>query len=182
MAVMLTALVLALLLSGVVAWVDDMARKWGPESNLYRVRVLGEFPESEDDAMIPLAWIEEAVQRYRDMQAAGTLPPPDRLSLDVATGVGRDAGVVAVCGGNGCLALESSTEADTMKRWKRRYIRRKVSRISGSSVSLRPAKTIRYNPNSPWCTASCSRTCWAADPFRPLERSPRHILSDNSRT
>jgi len=103
------------------AWVEDMARKWGAESNLYRVRVLGEFPESEDDAMIPLAWIEEAVQRYRDMQAAGTLPPPDRLALDVATGVGRDAGVVAVCGGNGCLALESSTEADTMEQTGRMY-------------------------------------------------------------
>lgn len=102
-------------------WIEDMKRKWGENSNLFRVRVLGEFPESEDDAMIPLAWIEEAVQRGRLLRSAGELPPPDRLALDVATGVGRDAGVVAVCGGAGCLSLESSTEQDTMEQTGRMY-------------------------------------------------------------
>lgn len=39
-----------------------MAR-YGEESSIYRVRVLGEFPLSDDDAVMPLEWVEAAVDR-----------------------------------------------------------------------------------------------------------------------
>jgi transcriptional regulator with XRE-family HTH domain len=41
----------------------DMARDYGEDSNVYRVRVLGDFPTSEDDAVIPLGLIEAAIGR-----------------------------------------------------------------------------------------------------------------------
>ncbi len=40
-----------------------MAQRYGADSNVYRVRVLGEFPTAEDDAVIPLDWCESAVRR-----------------------------------------------------------------------------------------------------------------------
>lgn len=44
-------------------FVEDMARRYGQDSNIYRVRVLGEFPTSEDDAVIPLHLCEAATRR-----------------------------------------------------------------------------------------------------------------------
>ena len=40
-----------------------MAAEYGEHSNVYRVRVLGEFPTSEDNAVIPLDIIEAAMRR-----------------------------------------------------------------------------------------------------------------------
>lgn len=41
-------------------YIKRMAR-FGVDSSIYRVRVLGEFPRSADDTLIPLEWIERAV-------------------------------------------------------------------------------------------------------------------------
>lgn len=41
----------------------DVADEYGEQSNVYRVRVLGEFPISEDDAVVPLELVEAAVNR-----------------------------------------------------------------------------------------------------------------------
>jgi phage terminase large subunit len=43
--------------------IEDIIAKYGKESNAYRVRVLGEFPDTEDDAVIPLYLCEAAVAR-----------------------------------------------------------------------------------------------------------------------
>lgn len=43
--------------------IEDIIAKYGKESNAYRVRVLGEFPDTEDDAVIPLHLCEAAVAR-----------------------------------------------------------------------------------------------------------------------
>jgi hypothetical protein len=42
---------------------EQMAREYGENSNVYRIRVLGEFPTSEDNAVIPLDIIEAAIRR-----------------------------------------------------------------------------------------------------------------------
>lgn len=44
-------------------WVNIMRDQYGEESNVYRVRVLGEFPSNEDNAVIPLDWCENAQTR-----------------------------------------------------------------------------------------------------------------------
>ena len=43
--------------------IEDIALQYGRDSNIYRVRVLGEFPTSEDDVVVPLHLCEAAVRR-----------------------------------------------------------------------------------------------------------------------
>ena len=51
-------------------FVDDMARKYGIDSNIYRVRVSGEFPTQSDDVLLPLHLVEAATKR--DIEASPT--------------------------------------------------------------------------------------------------------------
>ncbi len=49
-------------------WSDEhyperMAAEYGDHSNVYRIRVLGDFPTSEDNAVIPLDLVEDAIGR-----------------------------------------------------------------------------------------------------------------------
>ncbi len=76
-------------------YASGMARRYGADSNIYRVRVLGEFPASEDDAVIPVELCESAV--LRDVE-----PLPDRRiiwGLDVAR-FGADRTALAKRRGN----------------------------------------------------------------------------------
>ncbi|MDI6877582.1 MAG: hypothetical protein QMC96_12525 [Methanomicrobiales archaeon] len=59
-------------------WVADRLQEWGRSSPLYTAKVLGQFPTAGDDTLIPLHWIEAAIER--------TLPPgiPEELGVDVA--------------------------------------------------------------------------------------------------
>lgn len=88
---------------------ERMAKQYGIDSNIYRVRVLGEFPTSEDSAVIPIGWMEDA--RDRDIE-------PDREAdviwgLDVAR-FGDDAS--ALCKRKGSKVTEP------MKVWERKDI------------------------------------------------------------
>ena len=40
-----------------------IAREYGVESNMYRIRVLGKFPKNDPDTLIPFDWVEEAKDR-----------------------------------------------------------------------------------------------------------------------
>jgi phage terminase large subunit len=50
-------------------FVDDIAHQYGAESNVYRVRVLGEFANEDDDVVIPLDLCENA--KIREVEAFG---------------------------------------------------------------------------------------------------------------
>jgi hypothetical protein len=50
-------------------FIEEIAGKYGRDSNVYRVRVMGDFPTSEDDVVIPLHLCEAAVSR--DVAIAG---------------------------------------------------------------------------------------------------------------
>lgn len=43
--------------------IEDIIAKYGRESNAYKIRVLGEFPTQEDETVIPLDTILQAVER-----------------------------------------------------------------------------------------------------------------------
>jgi len=45
------------------AYIEEMKSRYGEESNAYRIRVLGEFPRSDDDTVIPMELLEMATQR-----------------------------------------------------------------------------------------------------------------------
>ena len=61
-------------------FIKEFARKYGEDSNQYRVRVLGEFPLADDDTVIPMSLIKAAVER--DVQEIGK--SPEVWGLDVA--------------------------------------------------------------------------------------------------
>jgi hypothetical protein len=54
--------------AGRITWekVDQLARQWGENSAVFKNRVLGEFCESSEDCVIPLAWIEAANRRWEE--------------------------------------------------------------------------------------------------------------------
>lgn len=45
-------------------WAEQRKRQWGEDSAIYQNRVLGEFAASDEDAVVPLAWVEAAVERW----------------------------------------------------------------------------------------------------------------------
>ena len=67
-------------------FVQDIADRYGSESNQFRVRVLGEFPLADDDAIIPRHLVESAVAR-------------DTIGVDVAR-YGSDASAICLRQGN----------------------------------------------------------------------------------
>lgn len=44
-------------------FIQTMRDRYGEDTNAFRVRVLGEFPKSEDDAVIPFDWVETSLNR-----------------------------------------------------------------------------------------------------------------------
>jgi hypothetical protein len=76
-------------------FIADMANKYGDNSNVYRVRVLGEFPTQSDDVLVPLHLVEEATRR--DVEAGPTTPV--EWGLDVAR-YGGDRSALAKRQGN----------------------------------------------------------------------------------
>jgi phage terminase large subunit len=88
------------------SYAEEIAREYGEQSNVYRVRVLGEFPLSEDDAVIPLGLIEAAVGRDVVPTEAGMV-----WGLDVAR-FGDDS--TALCKRKGNMLLEPIKERRKM--------------------------------------------------------------------
>lgn len=50
--------------------VADLMEQYGEDSQIYKVRVLAEFPSSAPDQLIDLWLLEDAVARWREMEAA----------------------------------------------------------------------------------------------------------------
>ena len=50
-------------------WIDGRKRAWGEGSPIYQGRVLGDFPDQADSALIPLSWLDAAA-------VAGDAPSP----------------------------------------------------------------------------------------------------------
>jgi hypothetical protein len=97
------------------AWADQRRKQWGADSALYANRVLGQFHASDEDSVIPLAWVEEAVERWHAWDAAGRPPLPGRryLGVDVAR-AGGDSTVFAHRTGLAFTELESHDRENTM--------------------------------------------------------------------
>jgi hypothetical protein len=95
-------------------WAEEMALAWGPSSSLYQNRVLGEFAASDEEGIIPLAWVEAANERWREWDAAGRPGDVTRYGVDIARG-GADRTVIAERRGSVIAELRRSNCADTMR-------------------------------------------------------------------
>lgn len=88
----------------------ERMKRYGEDSNIFRVRVLGEFPRADDDAIIPLEWAEAAVDR--DVKPTDA---PVIWGLDVAR-FGDDRTALAKRKGNTLLEqIKHWRNLDTMQ-------------------------------------------------------------------
>lgn len=97
-------------------YVTELAAEYGEQSNVYRVRALGDFPSSEDDAVIPLGLVEAAVAR--------DVAPTDAAvvwGLDVAR-FGDDANALAKRRGNTLL--------EPVREWRKVDMMQTVGRVA----------------------------------------------------
>lgn len=89
------------------AYAERVAAKWGRDSNVYRVRVMGDFPSENEDAVIPYYLVEEAISRDVD-PIEGIMPV---WGLDVAR-FGNDK--TALCKRKG------NTVTEKIKTWRKK--------------------------------------------------------------
>ena len=85
-----------------------LIKQYGEDSDVVRVRVLGEFPKAEADGLIALELVEAAMNREPDY--SGELV----IGVDVAR-FGDDETVLCARKGNAVVALERYRKADLMK-------------------------------------------------------------------
>jgi hypothetical protein len=86
-------------------YVKEMAQRYGEDSNVYRIRVIGEFPKGDDDTVIAMDLLESAL--HRDVAASQSAPMV--WGLDVAR-FGSDRS--ALCKRQGNVVTES------IRTWK----------------------------------------------------------------
>jgi hypothetical protein len=85
--------------------------QWYRPSDLCLVRILGEFPQASENALIPLSWVEMANERWRAKKGKGE--GLLRLGVDVA-GMGVDLGVHAFRRGNVIERFKTYSKQDHM--------------------------------------------------------------------
>lgn len=97
-------------------WAEQRARQWGRDSAMYANRVLGEFHASDEDAVIPLAWVEAAIDRWHTWNDDGR-PPLSGVrftGVDVAR-MGSDSTILAHRHGTAIVSLDAHDREDTMQ-------------------------------------------------------------------
>jgi hypothetical protein len=96
-------------------WAEQRSAQWGADSAVYHNRVLGEFHASDEDAVIPLAWLEAAIERWHVWDRAGRPPQGGPLWTGVDVGRGGDESVLARRDG-AAIVLEGNRRRDTMSQ------------------------------------------------------------------
>lgn len=107
-------------------FIEEMRRRYGEDSNAYRVRVLGEFPIAEDDVVIPWPWLEAS--RARDVDPLRVKP---LWGLDVAR-KGRDASALCVRVGN--------VVPEAVEHWKGHELMATVGRVKAKWDATMPSE------------------------------------------
>lgn len=110
-------------------WVEERLHRWvgrvsasdslahaASQSALFTAKVRGQFPTSSSEGVIPLGWIERAMQRYSDWVEQGRPEPHGRhiIGADIA-GTGKDESCLAIRRGDTILELKKFPHADTME-------------------------------------------------------------------
>lgn len=94
-------------------WAEQRARQWGVASALYQGRVLGEFCADDENAVIPLSWVEAAVERWHDWDRAGRPETEGATWTGVDVGRGGDDSVLARRSGQ-VFTIRAAKTRDTM--------------------------------------------------------------------
>ncbi len=92
-------------------WVADKYKRWKPGSPLYDSKVEGNFPEQGSDSLIPVSWVELAMERWNMMDERSTVR---EIGVDVAE-YGSDFSIIAPRIGDKILELESHSTIGIME-------------------------------------------------------------------
>lgn len=76
------------------SWVDNMKRKYGVDSPIFKIRCLGLFVEAERNQLIHMSWLAEAAERIYQNEGDGSVPRRV-MSIDVSDG-GDDLSVITI--------------------------------------------------------------------------------------
>jgi len=90
-------------------YIDKMKERYGKESNIFKVRVRGDFPEASEDVLIPLSWVQEAHGRNVEYPSAQRV-----AGLDVAR-FGDDANSLVIRQGQTIFHLDQWRNYDLMQ-------------------------------------------------------------------
>jgi len=93
-------------------WVEKRKEQWGEDSPIYKNRVLGEFAEQAENAIIPFAWLEAAHERFYQLKKEAGPVARKAFGVDPADG-GPDKSAIAEKIGR-VIRLEYHKQKDTM--------------------------------------------------------------------
>jgi len=89
-------------------WIEERKIEWGEDSPLYKAKVLGDFPDESEDTLIPLSWIETAVQKELQIERI------TKAGCDVAR-FGGDETVIFISDDNCFEMVWNVVKKDTME-------------------------------------------------------------------
>lgn len=113
-------------------FIKEMEEQYGLDSNVYRVRVLGEFPSADEDAFIPLHIVQGAVERDINVDPG----EPVLWGLDVARSLAGDHSALAKR--QGTVLLEP------VKTWRLDDAMELVGRVQMEYDTLQPSQRPEY--------------------------------------
>lgn len=108
-------------------WADQRRIQWGADSALYKGRVEGEFHAGDEDSVIPLSWVEAAIERWHEWDRAGRPDVPGSRWVGVDVGRGGDSSVFARRTGH-VVTLTVDNGRDTMT------VVRKAEALGGRAI------------------------------------------------
>ncbi len=95
-------------------WAAQRKRQWGETSPIYLNRTLGEFAANDVDSVIPLAWIEAAIERWKEWRDSEESLLLELTAVGVDIGRGGDPSVLALRDEDTLVEFRRTTVPDIM--------------------------------------------------------------------
>ena len=111
--------------------VNNFAVKYGKDSNVYKVRVLGEFPDQDTDSLISVDAVLKAMERTVEVQDQWE----KKMGVDVAR-FGDDRTVIVIRQKEKLLAKYAFSSLDTMKISGEVLRLAKEYRVSANNINI----------------------------------------------
>jgi hypothetical protein len=102
-------------------WVESMEREVGRDSPMWIAKVEGNFPDIDENSVIPLSWVVKAQERWKEWKDGGGIIPPDArhvMGCDIAR-KGGDRTAFAHRYGHIFTSVETQPKEDTVQTARR---------------------------------------------------------------
>jgi len=103
-------------------WINNRREQWGENSALFLNRCKGEFAQEEEDSVVSLRLVEQAILRYDEKYEEMV---PDQVGIDPAR----------FGGDKSCLAKRKKLQINKLKRWSKKDLMHSSGVVIGSVSS-----------------------------------------------